>query len=174
MIWRIRPGSGADHERHVGRRNRRRARVPWRRPEIRSHRGRLIEKIADVEVDRFELEPIRLDLRQIEHIVDQRQQRACAAADEIERYSRCVSSSGRLGENVRHADHAVHRRADLMAHVREKAALGAARGLGRKLGIQDRLFGELALGDQVDGACEEQRIAGGVALGLAARRRTHS
>ncbi len=39
------------------------------------------------------------------------------------------------GERQRgHADDAVHRRADLVAHVGEELALGAARGLGLLLG----------------------------------------
>jgi hypothetical protein len=53
---------------------------------------------------------------------------AATSADELDR-SRPVALLGRqLGveHQLRHADDAVHRRADLVAHVREELALGAA------------------------------------------------
>ena len=52
-----------------------------------------------------------------------------------------------------------------MAHVREEIALGAIGGLGRELGIERRLLGELAVGHELHGSCDPGRFAGGVALG---------
>jgi hypothetical protein len=45
--------------------------------------------------------------------------------------SRCSSSSGGVEQQPAHADHRVHRRADLVAHRREERALRLVRGLGQ-------------------------------------------
>jgi hypothetical protein len=44
------------------------------------------------------------------------------------RYSRCSGSSFRVEDEFGHADDAIHRRANLMAHVREELALRPIRG----------------------------------------------
>ena len=58
--------------------------------------------------------------------------------------SRCVRRHGAVERELHHPEHAVHRRPDLVAHVGEEVALGAAGVLGAILGL-----GELrgALGD---------------------------
>ena len=45
-------------------------------------------------------------------------------------HSRCSGVERRVEQQRRHAQHAVHRRADLVAHAGEELALGAGRGLG--------------------------------------------
>jgi hypothetical protein len=68
---------------------------------------------------------VRLDLGEIEDVVDQRQQRLAAGAHDLgvlalfRRHLRVEQETG-------HADHAVERRADFVAHRRQKVALGAA------------------------------------------------
>ena len=59
-----------------------------------------------------------------------------------------------LGQDLRHADHAVHGRADFVAHVREEIALRPVRGLGGELGIERRLLGQLAVGHELHRARE--------------------
>ena len=48
----------------------------------------------------------------------------------VSRYSRWPASSARLIEQRHHPEHAVHRRADLVAHGGQEAALGRRRLLG--------------------------------------------
>ena len=47
------------------------------------------------------------------------------------RSAACCTIERRAGEQVEHADDAVERRADLVAHVGQELALGLAGGLGR-------------------------------------------
>ena len=70
---------------------------------------------------------------------------------------RQVGVQGQLG----HADDAVHRRADLVAHVGQELALGPVGRLGGLPGLAQLLLGLLALGDVVDHA-EQDRPAGEV------------
>ena len=59
----------------------------------------------------------------------------------IVRYSRCSSESAGVERELGHADDAVQRRADLVAHVGEELALGLV-----------RLLGDVGRGDELDGA----------------------
>jgi hypothetical protein len=43
-----------------------------------------VDHVAQIEVDALELQAVGLDLRQVEHVVDQRQQRLGAAADDVD------------------------------------------------------------------------------------------
>ncbi len=82
-----------------------------------------------------------------------------------------------LGEQLGHAEHAVHRRADLMAHIGQKFRLGAVSCLGLEQGLgglrkgaTDRLFhrpenpegGDGKDGDQKAARPQKQPVAGGV------------
>ena len=62
-----------------------------------------------------------------------------------------VGVQGQLG----HAEDAVHRRADLVAHVGQELALGPVGGLGRLLGLLQLLLGPLAVGDVVADADDQ-------------------
>ena len=56
------------------------------------------------------------------------EQRIAPSRATVSAYSRCVAGRARVVEQqLEHADDAVHRRADLVAHVGEERALGAAR-----------------------------------------------
>ena len=63
----------------------------------------------------------------------------------VSRQSRCSASSSVSSASVGHADDAVHRRADLVAHVRQELGLRAVGGLRRLL--QRRLGVQLAADD---------------------------
>jgi hypothetical protein len=69
-----------------------------------------------------------------------------------------------IEREVRHADDAVHRRADLMAHVGEELAFGAARLLGGLARVQRFLLGELAIGAVTRDGKKTDRLAGLVAV----------
>ncbi len=72
-----------------------------------------------------------------------------ASADDltIRRFSRCSDVSVGVEHEIGHADDAVHRRADLVAHVRQELALGLVGGLGGVLGRAQFGFRLVALGD---------------------------
>jgi SAM-dependent methyltransferase len=75
----------------------------------------------------LELDLARFYLREIENVVDDGQQRFAGPADDLDILD-LLTGERRVEQQGRHADDAVHRRADLMAHVREELRFGA-RGL---------------------------------------------
>ena len=95
----------------------------------------------------LQLELAGLDLREIEDVVDDLQQSLGRARDGL-RQPPLARRQLRSLQELRHSHHAVHRRADFVAHAREEFALGAARPFrrlfcGRRFG--DRPL-ELAVG----------------------------
>ena len=79
-----------------------------------------------LEVDLLQLDLAGLDLGEVQDVVDDRQEPFPGSA-----YGLGVLAlhPGELGveQQPRHADHTVQRRADLVAHVRQKGALRLAR-----------------------------------------------
>src|SRR5690606_40707531 len=65
-------------------------------------------------------------------------------------------ADGRAQEQLGHAEHAVHGRSDLVAHVREELGFGLAGSLGL-LGQGERLLGRLL---QLDRSRSEERRVG--------------
>ena len=87
----------------------------------------------------LELELARLDLRVVEDVVDH-----VSSASPLERTtsanSRCSPRQLGVEQEIGHADHGVHRRADLVAHRGEEVALRLRRGfrfLARALKLGD-------------------------------------
>ncbi len=74
-----------------------------------------------------------------------------ASADVITDAERFALLGRQFGveQQFRHADDAVHRRADFVAHIGEELAFGAVGRLGRVAGLLERQFGVLAVGDVV-------------------------
>ena len=70
-----------------------------------------------------------LDLGEIENLVDEREQRRPRAADGLD-VAHVLGAERRVAQEVGHAENAVDRRADLVAHRGEEAGLGFARRLG--------------------------------------------
>ena len=103
----------------------------------------------------------RLDLGEIERVVDEAQEVVAAGGDETDQLL-LLGLERRVEEEARHADDAVHRRANLVTHHREKVALDL-RGLE---GLVAGLFlrgGGVTLGrDVVDGALVVEHFAGSV------------
>ena len=92
----------------------------------------------------------RLDLREIEHLVDDVQQMLGAVLDVAHVFFVAV-----VVERTEHfaaydfgeADDRVQRCADFVRHVGQKRALGAAAGVGVFLGLAQRFFGFLEFGN---------------------------
>jgi hypothetical protein len=110
---------------------------------LRDERGDALQDVVEAEVDRLDLQLAGLDLGEVEDVVDHAEQRGAGVVD-----LRGVVALARrelgLHEQVGHADHGVHRRADLVAHVREEHRLGARRLLRRRLRLA-QLGGDRAL-----------------------------
>ena len=100
----------------------------------RHHVGQFLQQAAQAEGGAFDDQLTRLDLREIQHVVEHDQQRLAGELD-FRQQARLLLIQRRLPEEVGQADHRVHRRSDLVAHVGEKLALGTVRlfGLVRRL-----------------------------------------
>ena len=97
---------------------------------------RRLDAVAQVERLRLDVHAPGFDLREVEDVVDDREQRIAGIADG----GRVVVLLGvelRVEQQAAHADHGVHRRADLVAHRREERALG----LVGRLGLDTSAFG---------------------------------
>ncbi len=121
-------GIAAQHRRHVRRDvaaqvNAFVARAHAERPDQQAH------GVAEREVALLEGELARLDLREIEHVVDHGEQdlgRAFRHVQVLALHRLQIGAQHQIG----HAKHAVHRRADLMAHIREERAFRSRGDLG--------------------------------------------
>ena len=109
---------------------------------------RPLDALAEVEGARVDVHAARLDLREIEDVVDDREERVAARADgarELALHRREV----RVEEQARHADDGVHRRAHLVAHRREERALRRVRLLRGELRALARLAKRVGAGRHV-------------------------
>ena len=83
-----------------------------------------------------------LDLGQVEHVVEDVHQRPTRRDHHVEHLALLLAELG-VSEDRGEAEHAVHRRADLVAHGGQERALGLVRPL-RRLGLLLERLGELA------------------------------
>ena len=145
--WRMRPGSPMHALGHVGAdihdqlellRPRCGARPASSRLPRRGRAGRIsIRSSSSLPASILEI---------VEDVVDDDEQRVGARADDA-RVLALRGGRGRCRAGCRHADHAVHRRADFVAHVGQELAAGAAGRLGllSRLGERGLQFRELPL-----------------------------
>jgi hypothetical protein len=85
-----------------------------------------LDDLADVKILRLEAQLAGLDLREVQDVVDDGQQRVGRALDGGSEAA-LARIELRIQQQLGHAEHAVHGRADLVRHAREEFALGAAR-----------------------------------------------
>ena len=95
----------------------------------RQRLGHALDQLDGRELDAFEVEAAGLDLGEVEDVVDDAQQRRRRVAHGAERFA-LLGRERRALEHVDHAQHAVHRRADLVAHGGEEGRLGLVGLLG--------------------------------------------
>ena len=145
---RSRPGSPRERVRHV---------VPDQAQELEplGVRGlgegaeHLAHGAPQVEVDLLEVDAAGLDLREVEDVVDDLEQRPPRLVDHLGVLA-LLGGERRVEQQAGHADDAVHRRADLVAHVGHELRL-EPRGLERRLARAhqhvDALRGEHHAGD---------------------------
>ena len=96
------------------------------------------EHRRELEGPRRELHLASLDLGEIEHVVDEHQQVLAAPLDDLDAFLLVGREVFRALEDLREAEDAVQRGAQLVAHAREELALGLVGAIGG-------LFFELAL-----------------------------
>src|SRR5580692_6387466 len=110
---------------------------------------RPLHAFAQAEDFLLKIEPAGLDLGKVQDVVDDGQQRVAAVADGVGKLA-LFGGERRIEQERSHADDAVHRRADLVAHHREKLAFGDIGLLRRFLGLEQFLGLPFLLGDVHD------------------------
>ena len=105
----------------------------------REQRGNVLHRLVQVERLGGDLQIPRFDLGEIEDVVDDRQQRFAGRLDRVKEPLLPLIEPG-VAEQSGHAEHAVHRGADLVAHVGQELRFRKA----RRLRIGDRM-GKLAV-----------------------------
>ena len=100
---------------------------------VAHHVGNAEQHALDREVALFQVQLAGLDLREIEHVVDDAEQVVCRVLDLAEANER-ARVADLAAQKMRQPDDRIHRRADLVAHVGEEGALCEIGFLGRQLG----------------------------------------
>ncbi len=87
---------------------------------------RLLDDRGRRDLDRFQLEPAGLDPREVEEVVDDRQEARSGQPHDLGALGLLGREVG-LEQQVRHPDHAIHRRPDLVAHGGQQVGSWPAR-----------------------------------------------
>ena len=95
---------------------------------------RVAKTFPQVERAAIEREFARFDLREVEDVVDHREQGLARVPDRLEELP-LLDRKMALQDQFRHADDRVQWRADLVAHVGQERALGATGGFGSVFGM---------------------------------------
>ncbi len=104
------------------------------------HHGHALHQLQQAAGALIQAHLPRLDPRDVQDVVDDVQERVAAFAD----HAHVVLLLGgqiHVEQQLADAQHRVHRRADLVAHVGQEVALGRAGGLRRFLGAAELLLG---------------------------------
>ena len=147
------------------------------RDRVAAHdREAIVDERCRSEGVTVELDPARLDLREIENVVHDGEQGRAGQARHLGMASQVGRKTARSREEVGESDDGVERRADLVAHRGQEFGLRRARSFrmkagrfGRRLGVPQRQFGVLALRDIEVHADHTPGIAGIVVIGAADR-----
>ena len=102
---------------------------PLARRRLGDQVERRLDARAQVERMPLQLQAAGVDLREVEDVVDDAEQRLAARADDLGELALARRQVG-VEQQAAHADHRVHRRADLVAHRRQERPLGGVRLLG--------------------------------------------
>ena len=92
------------------------------RGDVLGHAADLLDDFREVERLLLDDQLPRFDLREVEDVLDDAEQLERGVADQVDHLHLVVVEAG-LVKHVDHPDHAVHRRADLVAHRREEVGL---------------------------------------------------
>ena len=87
--------------------------------------------LVELSLGRFQLQMTCFDLRQVEDVVDQSQQVRAVGVNRVEVTILLFDRSRHpASQHIREPQHGIHRRANLVAHVGQKVALGPVGRLG--------------------------------------------
>ena len=130
----------------------------------RAHRSSATpaQHAAQVHLVFVQMQHAGFDLGEIQYVADQGEQRLARLGDGFGIGALLGAKLG-LEQQPRHAQHAVHGRADLMAHGGKEAGLGAAGFLGIVARFHQRVFQDLAIGDVAAHALHFHQAAMGIA-----------
>ena len=112
---------------------------------------RFLDRRPQIEVHEFERQLAGLDLRKIENVVDDGQQRLTRSPDSF-RMLTLLGGKRRVEQQPRHADDPVHRCPDFVAHGGEKFGFRPCGGLRGIFSGDEIPFHPLAFGDVTAGA----------------------
>ena len=114
---------------------------------------RPVQRSPQIEVDRLQIQPACLDLGEVQDVVQQPEQ---GIGGFLDREEELPLFRGELGvqSQLRHPDDAVHRCANLVAHIGQKLALGPIRHLGLVSGAHQGRLRLLSLGNVAEDAHE--------------------
>ena len=105
--------------------------MPCRVGALAHHRDAVLEQVGKRHGAAVELHPARLDLREVEDLVDELEQMAARVADvaDVLLLALVQLSEHPVEQHVGEADHRVQRRPQLVRHARQELRLVAARDL---------------------------------------------
>ncbi len=125
--------------------------------------ARRVQHLGEIERGGIELQAPGFDARDVEHVLDDGQERAAGLLQRGE-IAALARVQVRAREQLGHAHDPVERRADLVAHIGQEARLGFVGGLGGLAALLQKTLVRLALGDVLEGAAHGHRAALRVAL----------
>ncbi len=97
--------------------------------------GDIFHQFMQIEIDGLELDAAGFDLGEVQDVVDDVQQGLAGAVDRLDETLLLVCERG-VQQQLGHAEHSVHRRSNLMAHVGQELRFGLARRFGSLLGLR--------------------------------------
>ena len=109
-----------------------------------------LQQCTEIEVAGLHPQLAGLDLREVEDVADDVGQRLCAFDDLVEVLAPAGVVGALVARQPGQTNHAVERRAQFVAGVGQKGALGAVGGFGVVACARQRLLGSVALGDVFD------------------------
>ena len=142
-IWRKRPGSPRAGPDDLGEHETRQLELLRVRP-LGEQLADVFDRLPQVEMDLLQLELPGFDLGEVQDVVDQPEERLGGRPDRVREPS-LLRRELRAQEELGHPDHAVHGRADLVAHVRQELRLGLVRLLRATRQLLRALRGGLQL-----------------------------
>ena len=89
------------------------------------HRLQIVEQGGEIERGRFQFHAPGFDLRHVQNVVDQGEEVLAAPVDGFQMLFLGRGQAGVVEQELGEPEDRVHRRADLVRHVRQKGALGS-------------------------------------------------
>ncbi len=134
--------------------------LAWTRKKLNG----VLDRLAQIEVQMLQSDLLGLDLGKVQNVIDKSQQGPPAVLRHCG-VSPLLRSEVRFPEQLKHANDAVHRRADFVAHVGQKAALRPIGGFRALAGANQLRLVSFPLGNLLRNSSHSNQLAGLVADG---------